>query len=72
MSLEHAPGRQRAAQTIPEFCDDNRISRSKLYDLWKQGKGPRFFHVGTKVLISCEASAAWRSEREAESNPTAA
>jgi hypothetical protein len=67
MSLqEHAPARQ-GAFTVAEFCDCHRISRTKLYGLWKAGTGPRVMRIGTKVLISVEAAAAWRAEREAAS-----
>jgi hypothetical protein len=58
-----------AAYTIPEFCVSHRISRTALYGLWTAGKGPRRIQVGTgrssKVLISAEAAADWRREREA-------
>lgn len=50
--------------TITEFCLSNRISRSLLYTAWKEGTGPRVFRVGTKVLITREAAAEWRAERE--------
>jgi hypothetical protein len=76
MSLEHSPARQRrnniaarAASTIPEFCEAHRISRTKLYDLWAAGKGPRKMRAGdglsSKVIITLEAAADWRREREA-------
>jgi hypothetical protein len=66
VSLEHSPARQngRAAYTIFEFCDAHRISRSKLYQLWREGCGPRAMRIGSKVLITCEAAADWRRERE--------
>lgn len=51
--------------TIAEWCARNRISRSMAYALWERGEGPRRFYVGSKVLISAEADAAWRREREA-------
>jgi len=53
-----------AAYTIAEFCDSHRISRSKLYELWDVGKGPRVMCVGTKKLISMEAAADWRRDLE--------
>ena len=56
--------RDRAAFTIAEFCGAHRISRSKLYHLWAAGTGPRVMKVGVKVLISIEAAAEWRRERE--------
>jgi hypothetical protein len=58
---------QRAAFTIDEFCVSHRISRRKFYDLQEQGIGPRLMRIGSKVLISVEAAAMWRAEREAKS-----
>ena len=74
MPSEHSPARQggRAAQTVQEFCSDNSISRSMLYNLWGQGIGPRFLRVGAKKLITAEAGADWRAAREAASNTPAA
>ena len=64
MLLEHSPARQGgpkpAAYTLTEFCIAHRLSRSKLYQLWAAGIGPRWMYVGTKRLISD-----WRREREA-------
>ena len=67
MSLEPSPARQakRAAYTIAEFCEAYRISRSMLYKLFAEGTGPRLIKIGTKNLISAEAAADWRREREA-------
>ena len=65
MSLEHSPVRQGGAYTIQEFCHAHRLSRSKLYQMWDEGIGPRWMYVGTKRLISNEAAADWRREREA-------
>ena len=50
---------------IPEFCLTHRLSRSSLYNLWRDGVGPRFFKLGASVRISREAAAAWRADREA-------
>lgn len=55
-----------ASLTIAEFCAAEKLSRSKLYLLWAEGKGPRTFNVGTKRLISHEARHEWRRAREAE------
>ena len=57
----------RVAFTVDEFCEDNRISRTTLYKLWKQGIGPRFMQVGERKLITAEAAAEWRVQREAAS-----
>jgi hypothetical protein len=75
MSLGHS-ARQRLAGsatsvsdpslTIQEFCAAEKISRSMVYKLWSEGKGPRFFNIGTVKRISHEARQQWRREREAE------
>jgi hypothetical protein len=69
-SPRHAVNSQdagRAAYTVNEFCDAHRISRSKLYELWSAGIGPRFIQVGTKKIITNEAAADWRRAGEAAS-----
>ena len=50
------------AFTVNEFCARHRISVQLFYKNRKQM--PRTFNVGTRVLISKEAAAAWRRERE--------
>jgi len=70
LSARHTVGGQdagRAAYTVNEFCDAHRISRSKLYELWSAGVGPRFIQVGTKKIITNEAAADWRRQGEAAS-----
>ena len=67
---EHAGGNretERAAYTVGEFCAAHRISRSKLYQLWATGAGPRFIQVGSKKIITVEAAADWRRRGEAVS-----
>jgi hypothetical protein len=65
MSLE-SPARQgRAAYSIAAFCAEHSLSRSMFYKLQSESIGPRLMKVGTKVLISAEAAADWRAEREA-------
>jgi hypothetical protein len=54
----------RKAYTVKEFCEAHRISRSGLYGLWRAGIGPRFISIGIKKLITIEAAAEWRRERE--------
>jgi hypothetical protein len=65
MSLHLSARADRAVYTIGEFCDAHRISRGMVYLLWAQGAGPKWFNVGTRRLISDEAAAQWRREREA-------
>jgi hypothetical protein len=50
------------AFTVNEFCARHRISVAMFYKIRKQM--PRTFNVGARVLISKEAAAAWRRERE--------
>jgi hypothetical protein len=54
-----------ASYTIDEFCEAERISRAFLYKLWSQGKGPRFYYVGTVRRISHEARLEWHRLFEA-------
>jgi hypothetical protein len=61
------PGRPKAladadAYSVDEFCARHRISVQLFYKNRKQM--PRTFSVGARVLISREAAAAWRRERE--------
>jgi hypothetical protein len=52
--------------TVDEFCAAERISRVKLYELWKQGKGPRFYNNGRCRRITHKARLDFQDEREAE------
>jgi hypothetical protein len=81
MSIEHSPARQRwrhvraapprLALSVNEFCDAHGISRTHLYDMWREGGGPRYMIAGGKRLISAEAALDWRveSERAALTHP---
>jgi hypothetical protein len=51
---------------VDEFCAAESISRSALYEFWKQGKGPRFYRNGTRRVIAHQARLDWQREREAE------
>lgn len=53
------------AYSVSEFCARHRISPQLFYKLKAQGLMPATFNVGTRVLISREAAAAWRRSREA-------
>lgn len=50
--------------TVAEFCSAHKISRSKLYQLWRSGMGPRTIKIGSKNLITAEAANAWRRQLE--------
>jgi hypothetical protein len=53
------------AYGINGFCAAHNISRATFYNLLRAGEAPRLMRVGTRVLISREAAADWRHEREA-------
>jgi predicted DNA-binding transcriptional regulator AlpA len=52
------------AYGIETFCAAHNISRSTFYNLMRAGEAPRLIRIGSRVLISREAAADWRRERE--------
>jgi hypothetical protein len=54
------------AHTRLSFCDRNAISESTYYKLKRLGKGPREIELFGRVIITPEAEADWRRDREAE------
>jgi hypothetical protein len=57
------------AFTVKQFCDAHNVSVPFYYVLKHRGLGPREMHLNSKVLISYEAAADWRREREAPAEP---
>ena len=57
---------EKDAYNILEFCQRHGISRALYYKLDKIGQAPRIMRVNGRIMISKEASADWRREREAE------
>ena len=57
------PGTEPDAFSVAEFCKRHEISPQLFYKFKNQM--PVTFRVGTRVLISREAAARWRAEREA-------
>jgi excisionase family DNA binding protein len=51
---------EKFAYSIKEFCFQHDISRSKFYDLIKNGLAPKMMQVGRRRLISAEAAKEWR------------
>jgi hypothetical protein len=45
--------------TISQFVSAFNVSRSALYRLWNEKKGPAFMRVGRRVLIPVDAAEAW-------------
>ncbi|HUG62134.1 MAG TPA: hypothetical protein VMP03_09820 [Methylomirabilota bacterium] len=65
MNLEQSHTQPRAAYSINEFCEAHGVSRATYYNWQKAGVGPREMEVIGRKLISVEAAADWRREREA-------
>jgi len=60
--MEHIdPGE---AFSIATFCKSYGISRALFYKLQRDGRAPRTFNLGRRVLISREAARAWLSRME--------
>jgi hypothetical protein len=55
---------ERAAYTVAEFCEAHRISKGHYYNLRKLGQAPDEVRAGERVLITIEAAARWRRQRE--------
>jgi len=76
---ERKPGRWRtlptptgrAAYFIEEFCAAHRLSPSMYWKLKAEGKAPTEMQVGRRRMISFEAAAIWRRQRECEASSTA-
>ena len=56
MTNEQQPRRSKG---VNRFCEDHETSRSQLYKLWKEGRGPRFYYNGNQRRITDEAEAEW-------------
>jgi hypothetical protein len=54
------------AHTRPSFCASNAISESLYFKLKRQGRGPREIELDGRIIITPQAEADWRREREAE------
>jgi hypothetical protein len=65
MSFESATRVSDPSLTINEFCEAEHVSRSMLYELWREGQGPRFYLNGKHRRITQRARLDWQREREA-------
>ena len=52
--------------TVSNFCLVEDLSKAKLYEFWKAGKGPRFYKVGKSRRITHAARVEWHRRLEAE------
>ena len=55
---------QPSVMSVADFCQAHGISKPTYYNMKKAGQGPREMIVGRRRLISHEAAADWRRERE--------
>jgi hypothetical protein len=53
------------AMSIREFCRLHGISEDQFFKMQREKWGPVTMKVGSRTLISAEAAAEWRREREA-------
>jgi hypothetical protein len=51
------------AFSIEQFCESHSISRGTFYNMRADGTGPRETHAKSRVLISKEAAAEWRTRQ---------
>jgi hypothetical protein len=56
-----------ACYSIRQFCTAHGISEDMFFKLQRQGLAPKTMRVGARTLVSVEAAAEWRREREAAS-----
>lgn len=56
------------AYSIKQFCQAHDISVDTYFRMQRVGYGPVTMKVGGRTLISIEAAAAWRRERETDTN----
>ncbi len=53
------------AYSVQQFCQLHDISRALFYKAVKEGWAPKTMRVGRRTLVSHEAAAEWRRQREA-------
>jgi hypothetical protein len=58
------PPIERMAYSIRQFCEAHSISVDTYFRTKRAGLGPVTMKVGARTLISSEAAAAWRRDRE--------
>ena len=65
MDKSEVSSAEREAFTVAEFARAYRLSRATLYNLWKDGEGPKRMRVRGRVVVSRDAAERWRRELEA-------
>jgi hypothetical protein len=62
---KRGPPVEAACYSIRTFCLAHHISEALYFKLKSKGLGPQEAEAGSRILITFEAAAIWRSEREA-------
>jgi len=57
--------KERAGHGVKELCRRYGFSPGYLYAAWRRGEGPRYMLVGDRRIVTDEAEADWRRDREA-------
>ena len=57
---------EKQAYSIPEFLEVYALSRSALYRLWREHRGPDTLRIGRKVTILVKDAAAWAERTKEE------
>jgi hypothetical protein len=57
-----------ACYSVRDFCIAHCISEDMFFKMQRQGLTPKTMKVGARTLVSMEAAAGWRREREAASS----
>jgi len=56
------------AFSVVRFCATYGLSKPLLYQLWREGRGPRSYTVNRRRYISVEAAECWQRDLENEAN----
>lgn len=62
---EEAAHSSTSSETVPEFCESERISLGMYYKMRGEGWGPDEAWIGSRVIITPGAKLRWRRQREA-------
>jgi hypothetical protein len=57
--------KERAGHGVKELCRRYGIATGTLYAAWRRGEGPKYMMIGDRRIVTDEAEADWRREREA-------
>jgi predicted DNA-binding transcriptional regulator AlpA len=64
--MDHNNNHGMLCYRITEFCRNARICRTKLYELFKTGQGPKTIKIGRRRLILIDSGQQWLRKLEAD------